>query len=63
MLEKLNALADKTQVEGVKDIQDLEKRHSVRRKWVWAELGRSAGLELLKHLNKLAKEVAEVRFS
>jgi hypothetical protein len=63
LLEKLNALADKTQVEGVKDTQDLEKRHSVRRKWVWADTGRSAGLELLKHLNKLAKEVAEVRFS
>ena len=63
LLEKLEALEGKTQVEGVKEIQDLEKRHSVRRKWVWAELGRSEGLEVLKNLNKLAKGVAEFRFS
>ena len=60
---KLEALTDKSQAEGIKGIQDLEKRHAARRDWVWNELGQSGCLAILKHLNKMAKGVAEVRFS
>ena len=38
--KKLEALADKTQPEGVKEIQDLEKRHSHRRTRVWRNLAK-----------------------
>ena len=61
--KKLEALADKTQPEGVKEIQDLEKRHSHRRDWVWSELGQSECLVILQSLNQMATGVAETRFS
>lgn len=39
----------------IEKIQELEKNHSKRRCWVWAELGHSELAISLEHLNKLAK--------
>ena len=58
--KKLEALADKTQPEGVKEIQDLEKRIHIMN-WVWSELGQSECLVILQSLNQMATGVAETR--
>lgn len=37
-----------------KEIQELEKRHKLRREWVWAKLGQAPLAHALEHLNTLA---------
>jgi hypothetical protein len=40
-------------------IEELEKRHGVRRDWVWARLGQSPLAEALKHLAILARKTEQ----
>jgi hypothetical protein len=40
-------------------LQDLEKEHSIRRNWVWFELGKSPMADTLHYLVQMATKVNE----
>lgn len=56
------ALGDVTSEEARTQILDLEKKHTQRRAWVWAEMGESPLALALEHLARLATITKGMRF-
>ena len=52
---ELAAIADLSQPDACRTIQDLEAKHGVRRSWVWASLNLSPMAAVLEPLNRLAQ--------
>ena len=55
----LTKAAKQDAVKALATLQDLEKEHSVRRNWVWFELGKSPMADALHYLVQMATKVNE----
>jgi hypothetical protein len=59
LVHTLTKAAKQDAVEALATLQDLEKEHSVRRNWVWFELGKSPMADALHYLFQMASKANE----
>lgn len=59
LAQALTKAAKQDAVKALATLQDLEKEHSVRRNWVWFELGKSPMADALHYLAQMAAKANE----